>query len=124
MISFFIPISPVAKGRPRLGRFGTYTPEKTRRFESEFRKLCMKYKPERPLRGPLSLYVLFTLERPKTSNNELPIVRPDLTNFLKGVEDSLNKIFWEDDSQIVSISAHKIYGTTAGILVSITGEGA
>ena len=38
--------------------------------------------------------------------NETPLHRD---NFIKLVKDALNKIFWRDDSQIVEISARKIY---------------
>ena len=32
--------------------------------------------------------------RPKSSKNERPIVRPDCSNYPKGIEDSLNGIAW------------------------------
>ena len=38
-IQFTVPGVPVGKGRPRVTRYGTYTPEKTRAYEEKVR-LC------------------------------------------------------------------------------------
>ena len=60
-------IDPVAKGRPRLGKFGTFTPAKTRKFESELKVRARKSLIGDPIRGPISVSVLFVIKKPKTS---------------------------------------------------------
>ncbi len=36
--------------------------------------------------------------------------RPDLDNVVKAIKDGCNGVAWKDDSQVVSLSARKIYG--------------
>lgn len=75
------------------------------------------------LEGPLALAVVFVLMRPKghfgTGRNagvvknsapERPIVKPDATKLLRGVEDALTGTVWRDDAQVVEQAAAKIYG--------------
>ena len=51
---------PVAKGRPRLGRYGTYTPKKTQEYE-EYVKMCWvaKYGSIQPSEQPLEMNIVF-----------------------------------------------------------------
>jgi Holliday junction resolvase RusA-like endonuclease len=67
-----------------------------------------------PLRGPLRLTLIAWLPMPvsipkKHRGTALPSKRPDLTNYIKQVEDALNKYAWVDDGQIVTIEARKRY---------------
>lgn len=45
--------------------------------------------------------------------------RGDLDNYSKALFDALNKIIWEDDSQIVDYHVVKRYSTTPGIKISL-----
>ena len=36
--SFIVPGQPIPKGRPRVTRFGTYTPKRTQQFEASIRR--------------------------------------------------------------------------------------
>lgn len=110
MISLSLPIEPVAKERPRLGRSGVYTPDKTRRFERDIAQLVLAHPTLiGPLCGPLKVTMRFILKRPKRPKFALPAVRPDADNFWKAVSDALNGILWEDDAQIVECHASKAY---------------
>jgi len=123
MIKFSILGIPVAKGRPkffRRGNFmGTYTPAKTRHYEDSVISQALKYKPEKPLICPLAVRLRFYLPIPLSFSKKRqkqaqegilrPAKRPDLDNLIKML-DSFNTIFWQDDRQIVSIQAEKIYG--------------
>jgi Holliday junction resolvase RusA-like endonuclease len=40
-----------------------------------------------------------------------PTIKPDLSNYLKGIEDALNGIAYIDDSQIVLVYVTKQYAT-------------
>jgi Holliday junction resolvase RusA-like endonuclease len=75
------------------------------------------------LQGPLELTVTFILARPKshyrTGRNQhllrpaapaRPTTKPDTTKLLRGVEDALTGIYWNDDAQIVDQHAHKEFG--------------
>lgn len=111
MIKFTIPITPVAKGRPRLGRYGVFTPDKTRQYESELKALMRsKLTSNALLAGPLYLSVRFILLKPKRPKHKSePIGKPDLDNFWKAIADAGNGILWLDDSQIVETYARKLF---------------
>ena len=77
---------------------------------------------EKPLDGPVEAMLLFYFPRPKShyskGKNKYTLKkhspnwftkRKDLDNLIKFVLDSLNGHAYLDDSQIVSIHAHKFY---------------
>ena len=110
----YLPLDPVAKARPRLGRNGrTYTPAKTVAFEKAIKqhfKAERKGKP--PMAGPLSACISFVISRPKSvsaNKRKYPVVKPDLDNLAKAVLDAANGILWEDDSQICKLVLTKDY---------------
>lgn len=115
---FDIPIIPVPKARARIGKFGNvYTPTKTRAFEKFVRDFIAVHYKKEPITSPVSINVVFSLQRPKTCDREKPSVKPDLSNLLKAVEDAANGILWKDDSQIVFVQAEKVYGSPGILLV-------
>jgi Holliday junction resolvase RusA-like endonuclease len=112
---------PVGKGRPRFVRATgrAYTPDKTRRFESDLRLAAQEAMAGRaPLEGPvgISIYASFPVpqswSRKKREQALLSIIRPttkpDADNLLKAC-DALNQVVFRDDSQIVSASIEKDY---------------
>ncbi len=118
---FYFNAIPTAKGRPRMGRHGAYTPDKTRAAECQLKLLMRKDFRFKPLTGPLHVIIGFFVNRPKRTKNEYPVVKPDVDNFAKLVCDSGNDILWRDDSQIVRLECFKCYATTAPhIMLSVT----
>jgi Holliday junction resolvase RusA-like endonuclease len=126
---------PVAKGRPRMTRRGfAYTPSHTRKYEAHGRlaaQLAMNGRP--PIEGPVRLELLAELPIPiswsakKRSRaivgDVLPCSRPDLDNYVKSAQDSINEIVIRDDSQIVEVSARKRYSTTPKLVLTIFPKG-
>jgi Holliday junction resolvase RusA-like endonuclease len=113
-ISLIIPGDPVAKGRPkffRRGSFvGTYTPEKTRSAEEYVRSMTYRDAPKTPPGGLVLLSGAFYRSIPASwskKRKESALERkycgskPDLDNYIKLVTDALNGLFWQDDEQIV-----------------------
>jgi Holliday junction resolvase RusA-like endonuclease len=103
-----------------------YTPEATRRAESGFLSLAMAYRPKQPIECEIQLSLEFHMPRPKSMTKKLSAIvglphvkKPDLDNLSKLVIDSLNGVFWKDDSQIYSQSAIKFYSTTPGVTMVI-----
>lgn len=116
MIEFKVYGLPTAKGRPRFNKIGfAYTDKKTIEAERDFKCQALQYKPTKPLEGPIKLTVAFYKPKPKSKPKKVwaCITRPDLDNYLKLVKDSMNKIFWQDDSQVTDIVAKKRYGEPA-----------
>lgn len=124
--------SPVAKGRPRFSRLtGTaYTPEKTRRYEDALAwagQIAMSGRPL--LEGPLCILFLSFVAIPASKSQKwkaaalrgeiFPTGRPDFDNYAK-VLDSLNKIVWIDDSQIVDATVRKRYSDRPRTEISVS----
>lgn len=103
-----IPLPPVAKARPRLGRHSVYTPEKTKVFENTIR-MHAKLQGAQKIVGPLAVSFWFYLQKPKKCKRSYPCVRPDLDNYIKAVMDAMNGVLWDDDGQIVEIWSIKRY---------------
>ena len=129
IISFTVQMEPVAKGRAQWGRFGTYTPEKTRTAENTFQTLAMRYKPAFTLKTALRVSLTFWKSIPTSLSGKkrdlailgkiMPTGRPDTDNFAKLVLDAMNGHFYEDDSQIVKLECEKRYAETPMIAVII-----
>jgi len=131
LIMFKMPITPVPKGRPRLSRFGTYTPAATKNFEEMVRVYARQAMgKQEPLETPLEVVLYFSVGVPKSyskkrteaclSGSERPVTRNgDLDNLAKGVLDAFNGIIYKDDCQIVEMHLTKVYAQEAGIDVLI-----
>lgn len=114
-LEFFFPIEPQPKLRARLSKYGVYTPAKTVKYENEIKRMIKDRYKGPPLEGPLDVWCDFFMKKPKSSKNNLPVVKPDLDNLIKAVTDAANKLVWKDDSQIVSMSAKKVYSDKPGV---------
>lgn len=120
MRSFIIFGNPVAKGRPRLGKGGTYTPEKTVNYENLVKMSYLEtYKGKPLLEENLEVTINFYFSIPKRTSKKnrekmlngeiMHNKRPDIDNCIKSITDALNNIAYKDDSQIVKITASKYY---------------
>lgn len=119
-IKFTIPGTPVGKARPRVTRYGAYTPEKTVNYETLVKEMfAIKYPKHEMLEGPLKMEIRAFFPIPKSTSKKKaalmatgeirPTKKPDTSNILKIIEDALNKIAYNDDSQIVSSCIDKYY---------------
>ena len=122
MIQAFVKhdIKLVAKGRPKMSRWGVYTPAKTRKFETELKKVFAtlpqlaktkggNFGFRLPIESACAVEIIFFFTKPKSAKREQHTIRPDLDNLIKSVCDSANSILWNDDSQIVNLHAEKKY---------------
>lgn len=121
-IYFELPIVPVAKERARVKRFGVFTPARTREFQTQVHLLSRKYAPKELFKKPLSLECFFYLSKPKKPKFKYPGVRPDIDNYVKAIMDSLNGLFWKDDSLVVILKTEKHYTTASPSIVVIIEE--
>jgi Holliday junction resolvase RusA-like endonuclease len=118
-LSFVVPGEPVPQLRAQVvrnrhgGQIHAFTPGKCTAHTDKVRLYATRSLPADFTRftGPLDLKVDFFRRRPKSlSKKKLwPLSRPDLSNYLKLVEDALNGLLWDDDSQIVSCVLRKVY---------------
>jgi Holliday junction resolvase RusA-like endonuclease len=73
-----------------------------------------------PMLGPLELLVTFVLMKPASVKRLWPHVRPDLDKLLRSTGDALTSAgVYGDDSQIVKVTAQKVYGIHPGAEVIV-----
>ena len=134
LVSFTIKATPQPQLRPRVANVGghphVYDPKSTRDFKRIVSTLASdEMAGHEPITGPLK--VSFTFYRPvqqsltkrefdkRATGDELPTVKPDVSNYLKATEDALNGVVWEDDRAITTEVIKKRYSTTPRITLKI-----
>ena len=114
-----IDITPVAKSRPRVtmvgGRARAYTPKKSADYE---RQIAREWVHERQS-DPVRLDIVFGMPIPQSWSKKqqdaaaslliLPSKKPDIDNLIKAVMDALNGVAYDDDNQVIELSAKKVY---------------
>jgi Holliday junction resolvase RusA-like endonuclease len=123
---FIIEENPIPQGRGRsvlwnkkgvaqrgeAPRVGVYDPEKSRDMKKIVHDTCKNImKDEELFSGPLKVDYTFMIEKPKSKPKwkKLPDKKPDLSNYIKLIEDACNGVIWNDDGQICKSSEEKIY---------------
>jgi len=134
MVTFKVDGNPVGKQRARYVKRGnfvqTYTPEKTRSYETLIKESAKQAMgSSEPLETPVSLYLYIRVPIPQSctkkrleaiqNGSEKPIRKPDSSNILKSIEDGMNGVVYHDDSQIVNIHVTKVYATQAGVDICV-----
>ncbi len=120
MITFTIPGEPVPLLRPRVVQnkythhIHAYTPDKCAVYAERVRLYALRHLENtafQRLTGPLEVFMTFYRTKPKSAGKKdcWPVTRPDLSNYVKLVEDALNGLLWVDDSQIVISTLRKMY---------------
>ena len=108
------------KQRPRVTRWGTYTPKDTVNYENWVR-LCYQQQGGRMLNGEIKATIIAYFQVPKSyskkriqaiqEGKEYPCKKPDADNIAKVILDSLNKIAYSDDSQVTDLAVKKRWTT-------------
>lgn len=124
-IELTIDEEPKQQSRPRFSHRGKYVHayEKADIHRYKQRIGCdylMKYGRQKlPAKKPLHVIVRFYRPIQKSLSHKeyvrrkknvvMPIIKPDLDNYIKSVLDGLNGLAFEDDNQIIRIDAIKLY---------------
>jgi Holliday junction resolvase RusA-like endonuclease len=129
MIKLVIPGEPVAKGRPRVTKWGTYTPEKTKNYETLVKELFFIEHGQTLLEGQLKIDIKAYFSIPKSASKKKkqlmlegelrPTKKPDADNILKIIGDALNDLAYKDDKQIVSANIEKFYSDEPRVQIEI-----
>ena len=129
-ITFTVPAVPTAQPRQRHriitsgGRAfaHNYTPAKdpVNSFKAAVQLAASQVYQGPPLDGPLRMEVVFVFPRPKgmiwkkkPMPREWHTPKPDRDNLMKSLQDALNKLVFQDDSQICSGNVEKFIETLA-----------
>ena len=132
-IKFTVWGEPVAQGRPRAttvnGHVRMYDPKKSRDYKHYVRLVASQHRTKELLTGPLKMKVkvfrptLKSFSKKKkvaAERGEIrPTTKPDVDNYIKSIFDGLNKVIWEDDSQVVDLQVSKFYSENPRIEVEI-----
>lgn len=129
MIKFIIPGIVRAKQRPRLGRFGTYTPQQTVQYENWVKECYLLQCKNKHLEGQLcaNITAYFGIAKNVNKKNRTAMLkgdiccmkRPDADNIAKIILDSLNGMAYDDDSQIVELNIRKLYSDEPRVEVEL-----
>lgn len=96
LVSAVLDVAPVVKGRPRLGKGRTFTPQKTRDYEALIAQLIAPHVLQKNLTDDLFVYARFHTATQR---------RRDLDNLVKALLDGFNDVVYADDKQVVEVHA-------------------
>ena len=125
--SFSIDQKPIPQARPRVTKWGTYDlkSKEKKKYKAEIAEKWLYL----PCIESLSLKAVFILpiakSTPKKRLKEIlekdnrHFKRPDLSNYLKMIEDCMTGLVFKDDSLIFHLEATKLYGETPRIQIII-----
>ena len=126
MYQFEVLGEPIGKARPRVTRWGAYTPQKTVDYENKIKAAYGG----RFYEGYLQIDVKAYFKIPKSTSKKKkesmlmgqikPDKKPDIDNVLKIVLDSLNKVAYKDDAQVITASITKEYSESPRIKITIS----
>jgi Holliday junction resolvase RusA-like endonuclease len=118
-VIFTIRGEPRGKGRPRFTKTGrVYTPTETAQYESlvglSYRNSARGYKFTSPVRVTIKAFHKPPKKSKKVTEDMLngrilPTKKPDLDNIAKIILDGLNKVAWDDDTQVIEMMVTKRY---------------
>lgn len=124
---------PEPQLRPRATRMGNsirlYDPKKTADYKKYVKASAQAQWTQEPFTGPLEVDIRIYRQIPKSTSKKRrqakndglirPIVKPDIDNYTKMILDGLNGITWQDDSQVVMLSANKYYSDDPRVEIEI-----
>jgi Holliday junction resolvase RusA-like endonuclease len=96
--------------------------DETALWRADVQLEALKHQPSKPLRGPIRIYLMFTMKRPKRlfrrrdpeGEFECDAVC-DVDNLMKLIMDELTKLaFWADDRQVYDARVMKYYAAKDG----------
>jgi len=135
LIKHTFEIAPVEQVRPRAARMRNnnrivlYDVPKVKLFKQTIGvEASLSYR-QPPLKGALKVSIAFYRPINKSASKKqsllqaskqaLPVVKPDLDNYIKSFIDALHGIYWDDDNQICHIDARKFYSVTPRIEIMV-----
>ena len=122
---------PVAKGRPRGGKNGYYTPQKTKAYEDLVKQAYERDAGNIKFQKPAAVGVVIGVYCPipksdskalkglKAANKIYNTKKGDVDNYAKTVLDALVGVAYDDDSQVALLLVAKGYSLEPHVVVKI-----
>jgi Holliday junction resolvase RusA-like endonuclease len=73
-----------------------------------------------PIDLPIAITLTFRVKKPKTVKRQYPTVAPDLDKYIRAVLDGLTNTAYLDDSQVIQITASKVYAENPGVDIQVS----
>lgn len=122
-VIFTVPGEPQGKARPRITKFGTYTPKKTKEYETLVAQAFQKAAEGKNLKwadgSPLAVKIVANFGIPKSTTKAMRKAiydkkvfvtkKPDIDNIAKIILDGLNGVAFPDDKYICELTVCKDY---------------
>lgn len=102
-VSFIVPGDPVVKGRPRVTRYGTYTPKKTADAENAIAAIAGELI-DTPFGVPVGVEAAFFCATRRRSDGD---------NLMKLVLDAMNEVVFVDDYLVEEVR-YRVYRKVEG----------
>ncbi|WP_338230706.1 RusA family crossover junction endodeoxyribonuclease [Lactiplantibacillus paraxiangfangensis] len=122
------PKSSIGRGRGSR-KIIVYDPPKVRLFKKAVAEEATLTYRGQPLTGSLAVSVVFyrsvqqslskVEKQRRIKGVHLPVVKPDLDNYVKSFLDALHGIYWQDDALITDLTASKRYGRQPRIEIKV-----
>lgn len=118
-------------GAVRMTRRGKWVSESAQRYLAYKTRIGHTARKQfsEPLSGPVAVEICFRYPIPRSWSKkrseraleglDLPTVKPDIDNCVKGIFDALNKIAWKDDAQVVALVTRKDYAAQEGMVIKV-----
>jgi Holliday junction resolvase RusA-like endonuclease len=134
LMTYMVEGNPVGKGRPKFARRGnfvsTYTPTKTRDYETVIKEAAKKAMGSNEiLETPVTVAIYITVPIPQSYSKkrteaclkdiERPTKKPDIDNVAKCFLDAMNDVVYKDDTQVLTLHVTKVYGTVGMVEVMV-----
>lgn len=124
---FVVKGTPTPLKRHRTCKGRTYNPQSVEMNLFGWYVKTQSEMPEKPIDYPIMVNMIFYMPIPKSFSKKKQeklidsphIKKPDLSNLIKFVEDSLNGILWRDDSIICNLISRKIYSRVPRTVITI-----
>jgi Holliday junction resolvase RusA-like endonuclease len=134
LMTYMVEGNPIGKGRPKFARRGnfvsTYTPTKTRDYETVIKEAAKKAMGSNELlETPVTVAIYITVPIPQSYSKkrteaclkdiERPIKKPDIDNIAKCFLDAMQDVVYLNDTQVLTLHVTKVYGTVGMVEVMV-----
>jgi Holliday junction resolvase RusA-like endonuclease len=115
---------PIAKKRPRFVRRGKFVTTYSAQKEEEATvKAIIAAQVNKMLEGAIEVDIIFWMPIPKATTKKMRATmyyhtkKPDIDNLAKFYMDCMNGIVWNDDAQVVCLTATKYYSEYPNVAI-------